>query len=156
MATKRMDEATKKRVRAGRLPQNGKKPAEIALDVGVNRQTVYTWKAIFDEGDIDALRAVPLPFGVDRPSSMSSSVKNYAAPYCKTQHQEGRACRVPQGASETALAGDLGWCQVAPQSICARLRRQLGRAYVAPCQSKTAALIKLALTATWRSLKLQK
>jgi transposase len=60
MATKRMDEATKKRVRAGRLLQRGKKPAEIALDVGVARQTVYTWKAIFDEGGIDALRAVPL------------------------------------------------------------------------------------------------
>lgn len=60
MATKRMDEATKKRVRAGRLLQKGKKPAEIALDVGVARQTVYTWKAIFDEGGIDALRAVPL------------------------------------------------------------------------------------------------
>ena len=58
MATKRMDEATKKRVRAGRLLQRGKKPAEIALDVGVARQTVYTWKAIFDEGGIDALRAV--------------------------------------------------------------------------------------------------
>jgi transposase len=60
MATKRMDEATKKRVRAGRLLQRGKKPAEIALDVGVARQTVYTWKAIFDKGGIDALRAVPL------------------------------------------------------------------------------------------------
>jgi transposase len=60
MATKRMDEATKKRVRAGRLLQRGKKPAEIALDVGVARQTVCTWKAIFDEGGIDALRAVPL------------------------------------------------------------------------------------------------
>lgn len=60
MATKRMDEATKKRVRAGRLLQKGKKPAEIALDVGVARQTVYTWKTIFDEGGLDALRAVPL------------------------------------------------------------------------------------------------
>ena len=60
MATKRMDEATKKRVRAGRLLQKGKKPAQIALDVGVARQTVYTWKTIFDEGGIDALRAVPL------------------------------------------------------------------------------------------------
>lgn len=60
MATKRMDEATKKRVRAGRLLQKGKKAAEIALDVGVARQTVYTWKAIFDEGGLDALRAVPL------------------------------------------------------------------------------------------------
>lgn len=60
MAKKAMDEATKKRVRAGRLLQKGKTPAEIAIDVGVARQTVYTWKTIFDEGGIDALRAVPL------------------------------------------------------------------------------------------------
>ena len=59
MVKKRMDEATKKRVRAGRLLQKGKTPAEIALDVGVARQTVYTWKALFNEGGIDALRAVP-------------------------------------------------------------------------------------------------
>ena len=55
-----MDEATKKRVQAGRLLQKGKTPAEIALAVNVARQTVYTWKAIFDEGGIDSLRAVPL------------------------------------------------------------------------------------------------
>jgi transposase len=60
MARKAMGEATKKRVRAGRLLQKGKTPAEIALDVGVARQTVYTWKTLFEEGGIDALRAVPL------------------------------------------------------------------------------------------------
>ena len=60
MARQAMDEATKKRVRAGRLLQKGKTPAEIAVDVGVARQTVYTWKSLFDEGGIDALRAVPL------------------------------------------------------------------------------------------------
>lgn len=60
MARKTMDEATKKRVRAGRLLQKGKTPAEIALDVGVARQTVYTWRALFNEGGIDALRGVPL------------------------------------------------------------------------------------------------
>ena len=59
MVKKRMDEATKKRVRAGRLLQKGKTAAEIALDVGVARQTVYTWKALFNEGGIDALRVVP-------------------------------------------------------------------------------------------------
>ena len=59
MVKNRMDEATKKRVRAGRLLQKGKTVAEIALDVGVARQTVYTWKALFNDGGIDALRAVP-------------------------------------------------------------------------------------------------
>ena len=58
MHKKPMDEATKKRVRAARLLQKGKSPAEIARQVGVARQTVYTWKAVFDEGGIDALRAV--------------------------------------------------------------------------------------------------
>jgi DNA-binding phage protein len=33
-----------------------KKPAEVALEVGVARQTVYTWKALLDEGGIEALR----------------------------------------------------------------------------------------------------
>ena len=56
MVRRAMDEATKKRVQAGRLLQKGKTPAEIALAVNVARQTVYTWKAIFDEGGIDALR----------------------------------------------------------------------------------------------------
>ena len=59
MVTTRLDEATKKRVRAGRLLIKGKKPAEVAVAVGVARQTVYTWKALLDEGGIDALRAVP-------------------------------------------------------------------------------------------------
>ena len=60
MAKKRMDEATKKRIRAARLLQKGDTPAEIARDVGVARQTVYTWKALFEEGGIDALREVRL------------------------------------------------------------------------------------------------
>jgi transposase len=60
MAKKVMDEATKKRIKTARLLQRGKTPAEIALAVGVARQTVYTWKALFEDGGIEALRAVPL------------------------------------------------------------------------------------------------
>lgn len=37
----------------------GKTPAQAAHAVGVARQTVYTWKAVLDEGGIDALRAMP-------------------------------------------------------------------------------------------------
>ena len=59
MVQKRLSEAAKKRLRAGRLLQKGKGCAEVALAVGVARQTVYTWKALLDEGGIDALRAVP-------------------------------------------------------------------------------------------------
>jgi transposase len=59
MVQKRLSEAAKKRLRAGRMLQKGKGCAEVALAVGVARQTVYTWKALFDEGGIDALRAVP-------------------------------------------------------------------------------------------------
>ena len=61
MVRKRLSEAAKKRIRAGRMLKNGKGCAEVALAVGVARQTVYTWKALFDEGGIDALRAVPEP-----------------------------------------------------------------------------------------------
>ena len=56
-------------------------------------------------------------------------------PASRRQHQEGRACRIPQGAqgsSETAPVGDMGWRQVAPQ----RLRGQPGRAY-SNCLSAT-------------------
>jgi transposase len=37
----------------------GKTPAQVAQAVGVARQTAYTWKAVLDEGGIDALRAMP-------------------------------------------------------------------------------------------------
>ncbi|MBE7459632.1 MAG: helix-turn-helix domain-containing protein [Zoogloeaceae bacterium] len=42
MAAK-MDEAARRRVRAGRLLLKGKKPAEVAATVGAPRQTVYRW-----------------------------------------------------------------------------------------------------------------
>ena len=67
MAQKRLSEATKKRLRAGWMLQKGKGCAEVALAVGVARQTVYTWKALLDEGGIDALRAVP---GRGRPAQL--------------------------------------------------------------------------------------
>ena len=59
MVQKQLSEAARKRLRAGRMLAKGKGCAEVALAVGVARQTVYTWKALFDEGGIDALRAVP-------------------------------------------------------------------------------------------------
>jgi transposase len=67
MVQKRLSEAAKKRVRAARMLQKGKGCAEVALAVGVARQTVYTWKALLDEGGIDALRAVP---GRGRPAKL--------------------------------------------------------------------------------------
>ncbi|NJS37259.1 MAG: IS630 family transposase [Brachymonas sp.] len=54
-----LSEATKKRLKAGRMLLAGKSCAQVALAVGVARQTVYTWKGLLDEGGIDALRAVP-------------------------------------------------------------------------------------------------
>ncbi|WP_429522903.1 IS630 family transposase [Paraburkholderia youngii] len=54
----KMDDATRKRVRAGRLMLAGKTPAEAAKMVGVARQTACTWKARLDEGGIDALRVM--------------------------------------------------------------------------------------------------
>jgi transposase len=59
MVKKKLDEAVRRRVRAGRMLLAGKTPAQAALAVGVARQTAYTWKAILDEGGIDALRDMP-------------------------------------------------------------------------------------------------
>ena len=59
MVTKRLDETVRRRLRAGRLLLAGKTPAQAAHAVGVARQTAYTWKAVLDEGGIDALRAMP-------------------------------------------------------------------------------------------------
>jgi transposase len=70
MAKKRLDEATKKRLRAGRMLLAGKRPAEVAAAVSVARQTVYTWKRLLDEDGIDALRAV---LGRGRPAKLDES-----------------------------------------------------------------------------------
>ena len=66
-----MDDATRKRVRVGRLTLAGKTPAEAASAVGVARQTEYTWKGRLDEGGIDAHRvmATGRPANWMRPSS---------------------------------------------------------------------------------------
>jgi transposase len=61
MVTKRLDETVRRRLKAGRMMLSGKTPAEAAHAVGVARQTAYTWKALLDEGGIDALRAMPTP-----------------------------------------------------------------------------------------------
>lgn len=50
------DEAVKRRVRAARLLQAGKKPAEVAATVGAPRQTVYRWKAVLEAEGFEALR----------------------------------------------------------------------------------------------------
>jgi transposase len=67
MAKRQLDDATKKRLRAGRMLLAGKRPAEVALAVGVARQTVYTWKGLLDDGGLDALQAVP---GRGRPARL--------------------------------------------------------------------------------------
>lgn len=55
MAVK-MNEAAKRRVRAGRLLLKDKPPAEVAKLVGAPRQTVYRWLAVLREQGIDGLR----------------------------------------------------------------------------------------------------
>ena len=54
----KLDDATRRRIRAGRLLQRGKRPTEIALELGVARQTVHTWRTLLEEEGFDALRAV--------------------------------------------------------------------------------------------------
>ncbi len=51
-----MSEAAKRRVRAGRLLQQGRKPAEVARLMGAPRQTVYRWLDVLNDEGIDALR----------------------------------------------------------------------------------------------------
>ena len=43
MVTKRLDEAARRRVKAGRMLLAGKTPAEAEHAVGVARQTAYSW-----------------------------------------------------------------------------------------------------------------
>jgi hypothetical protein len=59
MVQRRLGEAATMRLRAERMLQKGKCCAEVALAMGVARQTVYTGQALPDEDAIDALRAVP-------------------------------------------------------------------------------------------------
>jgi len=56
MAKSKLDEAVKRRVRAGRLLLAGKSPPEVARVVGAPRQTVYRWCTVLKVGGIDALR----------------------------------------------------------------------------------------------------
>lgn len=57
MKTKnKIEAAAKRRVRAARLLQAGRKPAEVAAMIGAPRQTVYRWKGVLEAVGIDALR----------------------------------------------------------------------------------------------------
>lgn len=58
MRKKRISEAARKRLQAGRLLKAGKSCAEVATSVGVARQTVYTWQRLLDEGGMTALKKV--------------------------------------------------------------------------------------------------
>jgi len=57
-AKRTYDEASKRRVRAGRLLLAGKTPAEVARMVGAPRQTVYRWREELKVGGIEALRDI--------------------------------------------------------------------------------------------------
>ncbi len=54
-AKNKLDEAAKRRVRAARLLQAGRKPAEVAALVGAPRQTVYRWRGVLEAEGLDAL-----------------------------------------------------------------------------------------------------
>ena len=54
--TTKPDEATKRRLRAGRLLLAGKSPPEVARLVEAPRQTVYRWREVLNAGGSDALR----------------------------------------------------------------------------------------------------
>ena len=69
----KMDEAAKRRVRAGRLLQKGEKPAVVAERVGAPRQTVYRWLSVLNEGGIEALRVMSKG---GRPGQMTAEQKD--------------------------------------------------------------------------------
>jgi transposase len=66
----KLSEAQRKRVKAARLLKAGKPAAQVALEVGVARQTVYTWKRVLDESGVDGLRAM---VDVGRPGQLSAA-----------------------------------------------------------------------------------
>jgi transposase len=66
----KLSEAQRKRVKAARMLQAGKSAAQVALAVGVARQTVYTWKRVLDESGVDRLRAM---VDVGRPGQLSAT-----------------------------------------------------------------------------------
>lgn len=71
----KVDEATKRRIRGGRMLLAGKKPSEVARAVGVSRQTAYSWKAVIEDGGgIEALRNVSRG---GRPASLSEQDKQW-------------------------------------------------------------------------------
>lgn len=55
-AKAKIDDAAKRRLRAARLLQAGRSPAEVAVLVEAPRQTVYRWKSVLENEGIDALR----------------------------------------------------------------------------------------------------
>ena len=66
----RLSEAQRKRVKAARMLQAGKPVAQVALAVGVARQTVYTWKRVLDESGVDGLRTM---VDVGRPGQLCAA-----------------------------------------------------------------------------------
>jgi transposase len=50
-----------RRTRASEMLDTGFRPAEIALDLGVARQTAYEWKAVFDVHGIAGAKAKSWP-----------------------------------------------------------------------------------------------
>lgn len=68
-----MEEATKRRIRAGRLLLKGKTPPEVARTVGAPRQTVYRWFGVLQERGIEGLRQMSKG---GRPAGMSAEQFN--------------------------------------------------------------------------------
>lgn len=132
MLQKRLSEATKKRLRAGRMLRKGKGCAEVALAVGVARQTVYTWKVLLDEGGFDALRAMP---GRGRLSAKSKGDVNWALDRISTccRCTQARSCR-RSGITRCAPAPKRRWpisrrpalARVAAQAMAGVLPHEFG------------------------------
>ena len=117
MATKRLDETAWRWVRAGRMLLAGKTPAQAAHAASVARQTAYSWKAVLEDGEIDALRVMPTRGWRSRLHSVGATlaeVLRTLGPAHLREHAlstvQARARRATVACRTPALGGTLQQC----------------------------------------------
>ena len=66
------EELQRRRERAVKLLRQGQAPVEVAHLVGVDRRSVRRWRAAFEQGGAESLRARPTP---GRPSKLTAEQK---------------------------------------------------------------------------------
>lgn len=109
MAKSKLDEAVKRRVRAGRLLLAGKSPPEVARLLGAPRQTVYRWRDVLKASGIDALRDMskggrPPQLGAAELSPLHVALLE-GAPATASPHRCGRSTACGSGSNASSAYG---------------------------------------------------